>query len=155
VVILGAGGAARAVAVELALAGAKRVIVAGRTAERRDALVSILDSRTEVEAVSMPWAGTLAVPACDVLVDCTPVGMGSGAAAEQRVDVDISALPTEAVVCDLNPEASDTALLRFAREHGHRTLDGLGMLARQGAAGFKAWTGVAAPLEVMVRALGG
>jgi shikimate dehydrogenase len=155
VVILGAGGAARAVAVELALAGARRVTVAGRTAERREELVGILDARTQVEAVSLPWAGTLVVPACDVLVDCTPVGMGTGAAAEQRVDVDISALPPEAVVCDLNPESSDTALLRFAREHGHRTLDGLGMLARQGAAGFKAWTGVDAPLDVMIEALGG
>jgi shikimate dehydrogenase len=155
VVILGAGGAARAVSVELALAGARRVTVAGRTAARRDELVGILDTRTDVEAVSLPWTGTLDVPACDVLVDCTPVGMGTGAAAEQRVDVDLSALPAEAVVCDLNPERSDTALLRHAREHGHRTLDGLGMLARQGAAAFKAWTGRDAPLEVMVRALGG
>jgi shikimate dehydrogenase len=155
VVVLGAGGAARAVAVSLALAGAKRITVAGRTADKRDELVDILDSRTDVEAVSLPWAGTLAVPACDVLVDCTPVGMGTGAAAEQRVDIDISALPADAVVCDLNPESRDTALLRHAAEHGHRTLDGLGMLARQGAAGFKAWTGVDAPLEVMIKALGG
>jgi shikimate dehydrogenase len=59
------------------------------------------------------------------------------------------------VVCDLNPERSDTAFLRIARMRGHRTIDGLGMLARQGAAGFKAWTGKDAPLEVMIEALGG
>ena len=155
VVLLGAGGAARAVAVELALAGARRVTIANRTAPNRDELVGILSSRTSVEAVALPWQGTLAVPACDVLVDCTPVGMGTGAAAEAHVDVDLSALAADTVVCDLNPETSESAFLRLAAAHGHRTLDGLGMLARQGAAGFKAWTGKDAPLEVMVKALGG
>ena len=155
VVILGAGGAARAVAVSLALAGAKRVTIANRTAPHREELVGILDAKTDVEAVALQWEGTLAVPPCDVLVDCTPVGMGSGEAAEAVPDVDLGALPAASVVCDLNPERSDTAFLRLARARGYRTLDGLGMLARQGAAGFKAWTGVDAPLEVMVRALGG
>jgi shikimate dehydrogenase len=155
VVILGAGGAARAVAVELALAGAKRVTIANRTAPHRDELVHILTSKTSVEAVALPWAGTLVVPPCDVLVDCTPVGMGSGAAAEAHVDVDLSALAADTVVCDLNPETAESVFLRLAAARGHRTLDGLGMLARQGAAGFKAWTGHEAPLEVMIKALGG
>ncbi len=155
VVILGAGGAARAVAVSLALAGAKRVTIANRTAPHREELVGILDTKTEVEAVALPWEGTLAVPPCDVLVDCTPVGMGSGAAAEAHVDVDLSALSTDTVVCDLNPETSESAFLRIAAAGGHRTLDGLGMLARQGAAGFEAWTGEKAPLKVMIKALGG
>ncbi len=155
VVLLGAGGAARAVSVELALAGAKRVTVANRTAPKRDDLVAILRDKTLVEAISLAWEGTLVVPPCDVLVDCTPVGMGTGAAAEQHVDVDLAALAPGSVVCDLNPERSDTAFLRLARAQGYRTLDGLGMLARQGAAGFKAWTGQDAPLEVMVAALGG
>ncbi len=155
VVILGAGGAARAVAVELALAGAKRVTIANRTAPHRDELVHILETKTSVEAVALPWAGTLTVPPCDVLVDCTPVGMGSGAAAEAHVDVDLSALTADTVVCDLNPETAESAFLRLAAARGHRTLDGLGMLARQGAAGFKAWTGHEAPLDVMIKALGG
>ena len=155
VVLLGAGGAARAVAVELALAGAQRVTIVNRTAPNRDELVGILDSRTSVEAVGLPWEGTLVVPPCDVLVDCTPVGMGTGAAAEAYVDVDLSALSAETVVCDLNPETSESAFLHLAAGRGHRTLDGLGMLARQGAAGFKAWTGEDAPLAVMLKALGG
>lgn len=155
VVLLGAGGAARAVSVELALAGAKRVTIANRTASKRDELVAILDTKTPVEAVSLPWEGTLAVPHCDVLVDCTPVGMGSGASAEAVVPVDLSGLSSDTLVCDLNPERSDTAFLRSARERGHQALDGLGMLARQGAAGFKAWTGEDAPLEVMIAALEG
>lgn len=155
VVLLGAGGAARAVAVELALAGARRITVANRTPSKRDALVDVLREKTPVEAVSLAWEGTLAVPPCDVLVDCTPVGMGTGAAAEEVVPADLSGLASDTLVCDLNPERSDTAFLRLARGRGHQTLDGLGMLARQGAAGFKAWTGKDAPLEVMIAALGG
>ena len=155
VVLLGAGGAARAVSVELALAGARRITIANRSASKRDELVSILVGRTAVEAMGLAWQGTLAVPACDVLVDCSPVGMGSGTDAEAFVDVDLSGLSSQTIVCDLNPERSDTAFLRLARQRGHRTIDGLGMLARQGAAGFRAWTGRDAPLEVMIKALGG
>jgi shikimate dehydrogenase len=153
VVLLGAGGAARAVAVELAQAGASRITIAGRDAGRRDALAERLRWRTSTSVAVLPWDGRLTAPACDVLVDCTPVGMGTGAAAEQAVDVDLSALATETVVCDLNPERADTAFLRLARERGHRTIGGLGMLARQGAAGFQAWTGAEPPLEVMEAAL--
>jgi len=155
VVLLGAGGAARAVAVELALAGARRITVANRGPDRREALTTLLEQRTSVEVVSLAWQGRLVVPPCDVLVDCTPVGMGSGAAAEERVDVDLAALSPAAVVCDLNPERAETAFLSWARERGHWTIGGLGMLARQGAAAFAKWTGVEAPLDVMEAALGG
>jgi shikimate dehydrogenase len=153
VVVLGAGGAARAVAVELALAGARRITVAGRTVERRDALVARLRERTDVDAGGVDWNGIVKVPACDVLIDCTPIGMGTGAAALEVVPADLSALPPHAIVCDLNPDRADTAFLERARERGHRTLGGLPMLARQGAAGFTAWTGTNAPLETMVAAL--
>jgi shikimate dehydrogenase len=153
VVLLGAGGAARAVAVELALAGAARITVANRSPERRAALVSRLRERTPTVVESLSWQGRLEVPRCDVLVDCTPVGMGTGAAAEARVDVDLGRLPAGTVVCDLNPERADTAFLRWARGQGHRTIGGLGMLARQGAAAFRMWTGLEAPLDVMEAAL--
>ena len=63
------------------------------------------------------------------------------------------ALPTGRLVCDLNPERADTAFLAAARAAGHRTLGGLPMVARQGAAGFEAWTGERAPLDVMIAAL--
>ncbi|MFV2064268.1 MAG: shikimate dehydrogenase [Chloroflexota bacterium] len=155
VVLLGAGGAARAVSVELALAGARHITIANRTASKRDELVSLLQARTPVAATSLPWEGLLSVPACDVLVDCTPVGMGEGIAAREVVAVNLAALSASTVVCDLNPERADTAFLERARERGHKTLGGRPMLARQGAAAFEAWTGVDAPLEVMIAALGG
>jgi shikimate dehydrogenase len=153
VVLLGAGGAARAVAVELAFAGARRVTIANRTAERRDALVALLGARTPVEAQSLGWEGVLAVPSCDLLVDCTPVGMGRGEAARQVVAVDLARLPGHALVCDLNPDRPDTAFLQVARAAGHPTLGGMPMIARQGAAGFEAWTGVSPPLELLEGAL--
>ena len=155
VVLLGAGGAARAVSVELALAGARHITVANRTESKRDELVRLLQERTPIAATSLAWEGILTVPDCDVLVDCTPVGMGQGTSAREVVAVNLSALSPRTVVCDLNPERPDTAFLERARERGHKTLGGLPMLARQGAAGFKAWTGVDAPLDVMIAALGG
>jgi shikimate dehydrogenase len=155
VVLLGAGGAARAVSVELALAGAKHITIANRTASKRDELVALLEGKTPAAATSLPWEGILTVPDCDVLVDCTPVGMGTGIAAQEVVAVNLSALSARTVVCDLNPERAHTAFLERARERGHKTLGGLPMLARQGAAGFRAWTGVDAPLDVMVAALKG
>jgi shikimate dehydrogenase len=155
VVLLGAGGAARAVAVELALAGASRITIAGRDAARREGLAERLRWHSKTATATLPWVGRLQVPRCDVLVDCTPVGMGTGAAAEESVDVDLSGLASETVVCDLNPERADTAFLRRAREHGHRTIGGQGMLARQGASAFTAWTDAEAPLDVMEAALAG
>ena len=154
VVLLGAGGAARAVAVELALAGAVRIIVANRGSDRRTTLVELIRERTGAAADGIEWTGQLEPPSCDILVNCTPIGMGSGG--DMRVPpVRLDRLPSSVVVCDLNPDAADTAFLRAARQRGHRTLGGLPMLARQGAAGFEAWTGRPAPLDVMISVLEG
>jgi shikimate dehydrogenase len=143
------------VAVELALAGAARIVIAGRDGARREGIAERLRWRTSVSTSVLAWDGRLAVPPCDVLVDCTPVGMGSGTAADEAVDVDLGGLDASTVICDLNPERADTAFLRLARDRGHRTIGGLGMLARQGAKGFTAWTGAEAPLAVMEAALVG
>jgi len=150
VVLLGAGGAARAVAVELALAGAARIVVASRSASRRDELVAMIGDRTPAQARGLDWTGELDLPSCDLLVNCTPIGMGSGEAAERTPPVRLKALAPKTVVCDLNPDRAESAFLRAARALGHRTLGGLPMLARQGAAGFEAWTGHPAPLQLMI-----
>jgi shikimate dehydrogenase len=153
VVLLGAGGAARAVAVELAFAGARRVTIANRTPARRAALVELLTTRTPVEARELDWQGVLRVPSCDVLVDCTPVGMGRGDAAREVVEVDIAGLPAHALVCDLNPDRPDTAFLQLARAAGHPTLGGMPMLARGGAACWETWMGTDAPTELLEASL--
>ncbi len=154
VMLLGAGGAARAVAVELTLAGAARIIVANRGSERRAALIELIRERTATAAEGIEWTGQLEPQACDILVNCTPIGMGRAVDAEVP-PVRLDGLPSSAVVCDLNPEAADTAFLRAARRLGHRTIGGLPMLARQGAAGFEAWTGQPAPLDLMIAVLEG
>ena len=153
VLLVGAGGAARAVAVELAFAGAARIIVTNRGAERRTALVELIGDRTTAAAEGMAWTDDLEPPACDILVNCTPIGMASAGSGAAVPPVRLERLPTSIVVCDLNPDAADTPFLRAARGLGHRTLGGLPMLARQGAAGFEAWTGRPAPLELMVAVL--
>lgn len=153
VVLLGAGGAARAVAVELALAGAARITVANRSVAHREELAELIRARTAAASDSIAWTGRLVPPPCDLLVNCTPIGMGFGAAAEEKPAVDLDGLAASTVVCDVNPDRAESAFLRSARERGFRTLGGLSMLARQGAAGFTAWTGAPAPLEIMIAEL--
>ncbi|MEO6208053.1 MAG: shikimate dehydrogenase [Candidatus Limnocylindrales bacterium] len=150
VVLLGAGGAARAVAVELALAGVARIVVASRSAGRREELVSMIVERTPAQSSGLDWPAEPELPPCDLLVHCTPIGMGTGEPAERVPPVRLEALSPETVVCDLNPDRAESAFLRKARTMGHRTLGGLPMLARQGAAGFEAWTGHTAPLQLMI-----
>ena len=150
VVLLGAGGAARAVAVELGLAGAARIVVASRNAGRRDELAAMIADRTPAQSSGLDWPGELELPFCDLLVNCTPIGMGTGEAAERIPPVRLESLAPGTIVCDLNPDRAESAFLRLARTMGHRTLGGLPMLARQGAAGFEAWTGRPAPLKLMI-----
>jgi shikimate dehydrogenase len=146
-VLLGAGGAARAVAVELARAGATAITIVNRDAARGDAVVELLRDHTPAAARRIGWESPL--PPCDLLVNCTPIGMGTGRAAEELPPVDLAALPREAIVCDLNPDRRESAFLRAANARGHRTLGGLPMIARLSAACFELWTGRPAPLDVM------
>jgi shikimate dehydrogenase len=142
VVVLGAGGAARAIAVELALAGAARLTIVNRSVERGAELAKLLG------AEFVPWEGVYAVPAgTDVVVNATSIGLPPGVDADVPVD-----LSGEAVVADVIP-APDTPFLRRARAAGHRTLDGLGMLVGQGVLAVELWTGVTPDAEVMRRAL--
>jgi len=131
-VVLGAGGAARAITVELALAGAAQVTVVNRSAARGHALVELLAARTPARAELVVWSDAYAVPARPAL-DYATVGPGL-------------------VACDVIP-APSTPFLEEARRRGARAVDGLGMLVYQAAIGFELWTGKAAPVAVMRDAL--
>jgi shikimate dehydrogenase len=147
VVVLGAGGAARAVAVETALAGAASVIVVNRDATRGEELARVVTAGTGVPAMFVPWDRTYAVPAStDVVVNATSVGFGD---ADALVDVDLDSLRTGIVVADVVVSPPSTALLRAAQGRGATTLDGLGMLVGQGALAVRHWTGVDPDREVM------
>lgn len=147
VVVLGAGGAGRAIAVEVALAGAARVTVVNRNVARGEALAQLVADRTNAEADFAPWTDTYAVPAtADVVVNATSVGLGDP---EALVDIDVASLRPELLVADVIPNPPHTAYLRAAAQRGAQTLDGLGMLVAQGAVAIELWHGVTPDRDVM------
>lgn len=140
VVLLGAGGAARAIGVEVALAGAAHIRVVNRSVERGQALATMLQERTRVPTEFTPWEGEYEVPGdIDVLINATSIGLND---AKARVPVKWDQASPSLVVADVIFNPPDTRFLQEARQHGCRTLDGLGMIVNQGAIGFRLWTGV-------------
>lgn len=151
-VVLGAGGAARAIAVELAEAGARSIRVVNRTEERGRALALQVQERTGVETQFTPWDGDYSVPAdAQLLVNATSIALAPNV--DEQVPVDYATLRPGLLVCDVIPNPPNTPFLQQAREAGATTLDGLGMLVYQGAIAFRMWTGEDAPVDVMRGAL--
>ncbi|UTW11512.1 shikimate dehydrogenase [Marinobacterium rhizophilum] len=148
VVLLGAGGAARAVAVELALAGVARIWVLNRDPGRGQALAHLINSKTPARADFVPWDRTFAVPAgTDVLVNATSIGLYPDL--EACPDIDLASLRPGLVVADAIPNPPRTALIRAAEARGCRVLDGLGMLVNQGRIAIRYWSGIEADARVM------
>lgn len=152
VLVLGAGGAGRAVLVALAQAGAGQITLANRRRERAEGLVEALAATFPARTIAVEAWGSretnLAATAADIIVNCTAMGMAKGPAPES------SPLPpgvfhSGQIVFDLVYTPSNTPLLRQAQAEGARTLDGLPMLVYQGAAAFERWTGKPAPLKLM------
>ncbi|MBS0208944.1 MAG: shikimate dehydrogenase [Planctomycetes bacterium] len=140
VVLLGAGGAARAIGVELALAGAASIAVVNRSAERGEALAKLLREKASANATYVPWEGEYEIPAdAQVVVNATSIGLFEP---EARVPVKFDQLASGAVVADVIFNPVDTRFLHEAKARGARTLDGLGMIVNQGAIGFRLWTGL-------------
>ena len=151
-VILGAGGAARAIAVELAAAGAGPLVIVNRTEERGQQVAAEVEQRTGVKTTFSPWHGEYAVPrGIQLLVNATSIGLFPNV--EECVPVDYSAIHSGMLVCDVIPNPPVTPFLQLAHQAGATTLDGLGMLVWQGAIAFRMWTGYDAPVGVMRAAL--
>lgn len=152
VVLFGAGGAARAVAVEMALAGAARITVVNRDPARGQAVVDLLNSRTPARADYAPWAGPFAVPAeTDIVIHATSVGLYPDV--DAMPDIDPDSLTPAMVVADGIHNPPRTRLLQAAEARGCRTVDGLAMLVQQGVIGIRYWTGVDVDPQVMRQAL--
>jgi shikimate dehydrogenase len=151
VVLIGAGGAARAIAIELALAGAASITVVNRSAERGRELGGLLGEHTgEVRVVEL--GDGYPVPAdADLVVNATSVGLHPDVDADVPVVVDEVA--GRVLVADVIPNPPETRLLRRAAAVGCETLDGLEMLVEQGRIGFELWTGVEPEAAVMHDAL--
>lgn len=145
VVILGAGGASRAVIVGLQEMRATRIVIANRTDLKAGALAQ------EFTIEMMPWDSVVeeGFEEADFLVNATSLGWNEG---EMPVDAKaLDRLPKSAVVMDLTYRS--TPLLQAAAKRGHDVIDGLGMLLHQGARSFALWTGQEAPVEAMRTAL--
>jgi shikimate dehydrogenase len=151
-VLLGAGGAARAIAVEAALAGVAEITVVNRDARRGSDLVTLLEERTPARARLVRWEGPYRVPeGTDILVNATSVGLHPDV--EARLDLDTDSIRPGMVVADVIPNPPRTRLIREAQARGAITLDGLGMLVNQGVAGIRHWTGIDPDPAVMRREL--
>jgi len=151
-VVLGSGGAARAISVELAVAGAREVTLVNRTPEKAASLAAHVHEVTGVSANAIGWGGDYSVPAdTQLLVNSTSIALAPNGG--DVVPVDYGSIRSSMLVCDVIPNPPDTPFLQHARAAGATSLDGLGMLVYQGAIAFKMWTGHDAPVDVMRGAL--
>jgi shikimate dehydrogenase len=150
-VLLGAGGAARAIGIEMALASIARVTLVNRNPERGQELAELITSKTNVPATCVPWENNFEIPAdAEILVNATSIGMNDP---ESRVPVDFTHAPKSLIVADVIVNPPDTQFLFEATEHGATTLDGLGMIVNQGAIAFQLWTGLEPDTAVMREAV--
>ena len=152
IMILGAGGAARAIAVECALAGAAKITVVNRTVSKARELADLILAKTNAEAGSLAWTPGLEIPdVTDILINATCIGLGNDRA--NKPDIRYETITPNMTVSDVVFNPSDTLFLQEASRRGAQTVNGLGMLACQGARNFTLWTGVEAPLDVMIKKL--
>ena len=146
VLVLGAGGAARAAVFGLLERGIARVHLANRTRARADALADQFGDKV----LPVAWeAFADLLPRAKLLVNTTSLGMRGEAA----LDLDVGKLPLDAVVSDLVYVPLDTPLLAAARGRGLKTADGLGMLLHQAVRGFELWFGRRPEVTAELRAL--
>lgn len=138
--VIGSGGAASAIAVELALAGAALVTIAARNPSPASTLAALVDGQTAASSEVIPLSEPLVIPAgVALVVNATPVGMTPEVDAAVAVDWD--RLPDGTVVGDVVFNPAETAFLRSAAAAGATTIDGTGMLVNQAAENIRLWTG--------------
>ena len=151
VLIFGTGGAARGVAVSLALRGAGRIVIAGRTLQKARAITDVIgqkicDRCASVIDISSP-ALRDEITRADIIVNATPLGMRPHH--EIPPFFDLHLCNPGVLICDLVYNPMETSLVKSAHSLGLRTLTGIGMLVWQGALAFELWTGQKAPVELM------
>jgi shikimate dehydrogenase len=151
--LLGAGGAARGVIAGLAADRADAIVILNRSADRAHALVRELGPRLglPLQAGPLDASAGARLAGCDLIVNCTSIGMAGSEAATQMPLLP-SDLPEGATVVDIVANPLVTPLLAAASERGYPALGGLAMLVHQGALAFELWTGVEAPVDVMLAA---
>lgn len=147
IVVFGAGGAARAIAVELALAGAAQILIVNRDKARGTTLAQLINDKTKAKAAYVPWSERWRIPdTTDIAVNATSIGLEDEAA---TLDIDPSSLRKGLIVADVIVNPPRTQLMRQAEAAGATAIDGLGMLVNQGVISIKYWTGIDADPDVM------
>ena len=148
-VVLGAGGGARAAVLALGMMGAGDVRLVARNAARAEMLLRACTPSPGSSLRSFAWdAWPLAASDAALLLNATSAGMKGNA----PLDLSLGPLPASAVVCDIVYNPLETPLLKEARRHGHRIIDGLGMLMHQAAPAFEAFFGVLPSVTPLLRA---
>ncbi len=154
-VILGAGGVGRAAAFSLVKARVKSLIISNRPQEWEWALTLASDLKAVGTGIdTVPWGGepfNEALASCDLLVNCTSVGM-KHSATEGQSPLQAELIPGQALVYDVVYNPIETPLLMAAKRAGARVLGGLTMLVYQGAAAFELWTEKVPPVDIMFQA---
>jgi shikimate dehydrogenase len=157
--VLGAGGAAHAVAFALLQEKVSSLIISNRSLEKAGFLVDSLarqatNNKMNADISAVLWQGLKLAETlqnCQLIVNCTTLGMKSSSY-EEESPLTSDLIPEGALVYDLVYNPLETPLLRLAKEAGADTIGGLPMLVYQGAASFKIWTGREAPLDIMFSA---
>lgn len=152
IVVFGAGGAARAIAVEAALAGAAALTIVNRDRQRGAELAALLNERTSARAEAAGWDGPYRIPeGSGIVVNATSIGLAPDTRA--RLALELDSLRAGMVVADVIPNPPRTALIDDAQQRGCTVLDGRGMLVEQAMIGIAHWTGRRASAAVMRAAL--
>ncbi len=148
VVLLGAGGAARAIAVELALAQVGQLTIVNRNVTKAEELAALLRDKTHVSSAAIAWTGDYVIPEdAEVIINATSIGMFDDTV---RVPVKKDSFRQGLIVADVVFSPPMTKFLSEAKAAGGTVLDGLGMLVNQAVIGFRLWTGKT-PNGVMMR----
>ncbi len=153
VVIFGAGGAARAISVEMALAGANRISIVNRSEERGRELAALLNDKVkdrcpELESNLVLWNGDFQIPSdTDIVINATSIGLYPDV--DAKLALDTNTLTSNMIVADVIPNPPKTQLVKLATSKGCRVIDGLKMLVGQGVIGIEYWTGKTPDAAVM------
>jgi shikimate dehydrogenase len=160
-VLLGAGGAARAIGVEMALAGCSQITFVNRDERRGRELEALFRGKVSEAVKAMghnlavnyvPWRGDFRVPGgTEILVNATSLGLFPDV--DARIPLAMETVSSEMIVADVIPNPPTTRLVREARQKGCRVIDGLGMLVGQGVIGIEYWTRRTPDAAVMRAAL--
>lgn len=158
VVIFGAGGAAHAISVEMALAGASHITIVNRSPKRGDELLELLQTKVtqrtdgKLQSKLARWDQTFSIPDnTDIVVNATSIGLYPDLNA--RLNLDVKSLLPSMLIADVIPNPPRTNLIQDAEQRGCTVIDGLEMLVNQGVIGVEYWAGITPDPSVMRAAL--